>query len=263
MNIWAIVAKKAKAAKFSRVILVFIAAQSLLTLPIGIWLIRDEPGVFYARIHNGPEFELFDSAWTEIINIDGDHNGFISHINIQQGVSLPVVYDYFSEDDEKRYGVIIGAPNEYEWDGWTPNYSYLFIITSEYIYYYDNNSALTVNSQFVPVWVLEDADYLELFNHLALYNRYFTSIFAPVFAIIFSIVFISQLLMYGVMVWLFGYAQKLSGNMTVSDRFKTCAFASVPAGLIGFFTGIFLPVAHIFIAQLVMIYITYKAIKEY
>jgi len=258
MYIWASLARHAKYARLSRVLGVFLIIQCLLALPVGFTFLRDPPALFYPRVHGGPFFEFFDGSQQWGI-IEGDENGFVRFISPAEGVTWPVV---FANDDYERhmsYSVKIAPRYEYV----TGDTDFNFVITPEYIFYQDSNAMLAVPTRLVPVWVLEEMDFMELFNHLALYNRYFSSVVAPVFVLVFFVIFISQLLIYVAAVWLFGQWQKLSGNMTIRERFAVCTFASVPAVILGVAFGFFLPIMHLLIFQLLMIYCTYRAMKEF
>ena len=245
MFIWASLARHAKHTSLARVLFIFIIIQCTISIPIGIMILRDPPHIFYPRIHQGPLFENFDRSFNKNIQIYENENGFISNLTI-----IP------SEFEIDNY--IIKLSSEYI----ETVHDYIIIITPQYIYYKDAHSFLGIPVNLLPAWVIKESDIKELFNHLALYNSYFIGIVSPVFLLIFIIIFITQSLIMLAAVWLFGHWIKLSGNMSVFERFSVCTFASIPAGIIGFATGIILPIMHIFIAQLVMIYVSYKCIKE-
>lgn len=219
----------------------------------------EEPAVLYARNHGGPHFEFFDRTWAGHVSVTEDEQGFVSGIDMYEAM----VFD--SRDDERGHAYrVIVAPRYDAWeDAGVDVHRYLIAVTPEYIFYRDFYSHLAVPTHFVAAWVLEVMDYPELFNHLALFNRYFTSIVMPVFLQTTVVFLISQILMIAAAIWLFGHWQKLSGNMSVKERLAVCTFASVPANLVAFVIGIFLPVFHVFAAQLIMIYVSYKAMKEY
>jgi hypothetical protein len=263
MFLLASLTRHAKYAKLSRVLCVFFAIQCLLALPMGIMLIRTPPNELYPRFHGGPNFELFDRTLAREISVQANELGFVSSITFLQEEIMPAVFDTINYESGLTYRVILAT----RFDAWEDEgvdiHSNLFAITPQYIFYRDRTSFLAVPTRLIPAWVIEEMNYNELFNHLALYNRYFTSIVAPVFLLIFIVFFIAQALMYGAAVWLFGFWVKLSGNMSVKERFAVCAFASVPAGLAGFIIGLFIPVLHVFISQLIMIYVSYKAIKDF
>ena len=215
-------------------------------------MLREEPSTFFPRIHGGPIFEAFDLSWAGYLDIAGDEIGFIQDIATPQ---------YVMTFDNNGHRVVL-APAFDAWDAYTYS-EFIFAITPEYIFYHDDSAALFVPTRLVPVWVLEEMHLPELFNHLALYNRYFSSMVAPVFLVTFLAFFAMQVLIFVAMVWLFGHWQKLSGNMSIRERFQVCTFASVPAGILGFAMGIIMPVLHIFVFQMVLIYCTYKAMKEF
>lgn len=231
MFIWASIAKHAKDTRLFRVLCVFLAVQVLLAVPIGITLLRDPPSVLYPRVHGGPDFALFDRNWADEIEVTEDANGFASDISPSE-ISV-----------------------EYE--------SHYFIITPEYIFYKDANASLAIPTNLVSAWALREGNLEEIFDHLALFNRYFSSIVAPLFLMIFVVFAASQGLICLAAVWLFGYWQMPLGYLNVRERFAVCTFASVPAGILGFAIGIFLPIFHIFLFQFGMIYFSYKAMKEY
>jgi hypothetical protein len=261
MFIWATIVKHAKSAGLPRVLCVFFIVQCALTIPIGIVLLRDRPAVFYPRIHGGPDWEGFDKSWVEYIEVDENESGFIQDIRKTTAGEHASVFDNF--ENGSLFRVILAPTHEGIIDFDTPERNYTFVITPEYILYRDANASLAVPAGLVSAWAVREGALEEIFDHLALYNRFFSSIFAPVFILMFVVFFAMQVLMCFAIVWLLGYWQKLSGNMTVRERFAVCTFASVPAGALGFALGIIFPIAHIFLFQLGMLFFTYKSMKEY
>jgi len=280
-----------------RVLCVFFMVQCLLTIPMSIILLRDPPHVFYPRMHGGPDWGAFNRSWVESLDILPDNNGFTRQIQIRRRLSASwwtdegefrsettVTYTplsqmniaiYPNDMDKLRdnpYRVIL-APRYDQWQDVIERRSlvglsyiagdYYLVITPEYIFYRDENSSLSVPTRLIPAWALEKGAFEEIFDHLALYNRYFSSIVAPTFVLIFVVFLIMQSLIFVAAVWLFGHWQKLSGNMTVRERFAVCTFASVPAGALGLALGILFPLFHILLFQFGMIYFSYKAMKEY
>jgi len=237
--------------------------QCLLAIPVGVNMLRDEPAIFYPRMHGGPYFEFFNGTWVqENILVEANDRGFVSSISEPVGVTWPVSFGSYDEERDKRYFVII-ASSFGDWeDEWFSAHDYTLAISPEYIFYSDATAMLAVPTHLVGAQALEDMDLRELFNTLALYNRYFTSILAPAFAVTTLVHLATQVLIMAAAVLLFGQWQKLSGNMSIRERFSVCTFASVPANAIGFLIGFVLPM-HVFIAQLIMIYVAYKAMKEY
>ena len=265
MFIWATLAKHAKYARLSRILCVFFIVQSLVAMPVGISMLREEPAVFYPRMHGGPFFEFFDRTWNRWMVVEADENGFADNIIAAPGAEWPMTFDSFDYDREQGYRVVL-APAFDTWEAMQIDgggHHFLIAITPEYIFFRDANAHLAVPTQIVSAWAIQDMAVDELFNHLALYNRYISSIVAPVFLWVFVVFLIIQALIFVASVWLFGHWQKLSGNMTRRERFAICAFASIPAGLLAFAVGIFIPALHVLIFQLLMLYFTYKAMKEY
>jgi len=248
--------------------MVFLAIQSLLSVPVLFEFLRTPPDVFYPRIHGGPVFELFDSYWAPWIDVVEDEIGFTREIGAPAGVEWPVILpgealaagDALESGDVTHWIVVSTFDAEFEVSD-TPGF--LFMITPEYVYYLDRNAMMAVPVNRIPAWVFNEMNLREMFNHLALYNRYFSVVVMPVFLLVFVVFFVSQLLICIAAIWLFGQWRKLSGKMTVRERFSVISFASVPAGIIGMFVGFAFPVIHILIFQLIMIYVSYKAMKEF
>jgi hypothetical protein len=235
--------------------------QSLLPIPDAIRMLGTEPATFYSRMHDGPHFEYFDHTWAQYMQVEADERGFVTTFAVPSGAQA---FDTFDELRQAAYRVVI-APHYQAWeDTGVEAYRYLLAITPEYVFFRDPNSFLFVPTHFAGAWVLEAMDIRELFNHLALYNRYFTSMVAPAFIPVYLVYFITQVMVMIAAVWLFGYWTKLSGNMSIKERFAVCTFAMVPANIIAFAIGLLPMMAmHGFIAQLIMIYVSYKAMKEY
>jgi hypothetical protein len=243
-------------------------------------------------MHGGPDWLNFDRGWAETIDVVPDNNGFTaeiyilrtlavspvegSHFTVPDRVSLSqigaMVYPKGAVHNGDSYRVIIAPHHDYIQDeirslrydgsGYAPA-DYYFVITPQYIYYRDGNASLAVPVGLVSAWALQQGNLEEIFDHLALHNRYFSSIVAPAFLWIFIVFFVSQTVIILTTVWLFGYWQKILGNMNIRERFAVCTFASVPAGILAFAVGIFFPVFHIFLFQFGMIYFTYKSMKEF
>jgi len=258
MFIWATIAKHAKYARLSRILCVFLIVQCVLSIPVAVVLLRDPPAVMYPRLHGGPMFEYFDRNWNDYIEVVPDEIGFVEEILFVGSGPILLRADYgFS------HHVLLAPSYEYVANITDVDAHFLLAITPQYIFYRDETSMLMIPTEALPAWVIEDAYIEEIFNHLALGNRYFSGIIAPVFVMIFVVFLVMQVFIYGASVWLFGSWQKLSGNMTIKERFAVCTFASVPAVIVGLAFGLFLPIVHLFIFQLAMIYVTYKAMKEY
>jgi len=262
MFLWASLARYAKHAKLIRVLCVFFAVQGLLTIPVGISMLRDPPDVFYPRIHGGPVFEHFDSLWTDYIRVTEDERGFVSAVTVLLAPGTPFVFDS-TDENGNVYRVITAGDYDVPDHEEQRDCDFLFSITPQYVFFRDSYSNLVIPTDMISAWTLEEGDLRELFNHLALYNSYFSSIVAPVFLLVFVVMLAAQAVILLAAVWFFGQWVKLSGTMTFRERFYVCTFASVPAGLIGFAVGLLVPVIHVFIAQLLMIYFSYKAMKEY
>ena len=264
MFLWATLARYARHAKLIRVLCIFIAMQSLITIPVGISMLRDPPDIFYPRIHGGPFFEYFDTTVVDFLEVTEDDRGFVSSLRILTD-SYPNDLFVFDTTDENGnvYWVVIADEYGVMPDEKLSGCDFFFAITPDYIFYRDSNSQLVIETTTVSAWALEEPDFREIFNHLALGNRYISSIVAPVFLLIFIVMLAAQTVIMLAAVWFFGQWVKLSGTMTVKERFSICALATVPAGLISFAVGLFVPIIHVFIAQLLMIYFSYKAMKEY
>ena len=262
MFLWARLARYARHAKPVRVLFVFIAVQGLLTVPVGISMFRDPPDMFYPRIQGGPVFEHFDTSWTDYLNITEDERGFTAFLSVSADPGIPVIFD--SKDENGDIYRVLVSDHYGVMDDIDPNNSdFMFAVTPQYVFFRDSNSHLVTPTQLISAWALEEGDLREIFNHLAFYNNYYTSIVAPVFLLVFLVMLLTQAVIMLAAVWLFGQWLKLSGTMTVRERLAVCTFASVPAGLIGFAVGLFVPIIHVFVAQLLMIYFSYKAMKEY
>lgn len=249
MFIWASLARHAKFTRLSRVVILFFALQCLLAIPIGIVFIRTPPSELYPRLHGGPDFDILEMIFEPSLIINADENGFISYLTI------PNLLEITAPDRLHRF---IAAPNGFEYES-----GFLLAVTPYYIYYIDANAYLAVPVNLVPAWVLEQPDFRELFNHLALYNRYFSAIVAPVFLLVYVVVCVSNIIIFAAAVFLFGQWRKLTATLNAKEGFAVCTFAAVPAALAAFAFGLILPVAHIVVFQLLMIYFAYKALKEF
>ena len=256
MFIWAPLARHAKYARLGRVVLVFLAVQSMLSLPVLFLFMRTPPAVFYPRVHGGPYFGAFCSQWADEVAIIEDEIGFTKILEIPNDEAASFI------GTDSRHIVRL-AQLDAEGDVLNSGGGWLFVLTPHHIFYSDENTVMTVPVNLVPAWVLQEMNLAEVFNHLALYNSYFAGIVMPVFLLVFIVFFMSQAMLTVAAIWLFGQWRKFLGSMTVKERFSVITFASVPSGVLGAAAGFFLPVIHIFIFQLVTIYISYMAMKEF
>ena len=258
MFIWASMARQAKYATLPRVILIFFAMQILLTIPIGVALLRTEPVILYQRIHGSLNIAHFDKSWANWISVSADENGFVCQVNFLNEGARPAAFDAIHY--EKHYRILLAQSFNAQESSYI---DYTIAITPDYVFYRDSGALLAVPLNLIPAWVMKEANHGELFNHLALYNGYFTEIVIPVFLLISIVVLITQVLIFITAIWMFGHWRKLTDFMTIRERFAVCAFASVPANTAAVLIGFIAPVMHIFISQLIMIYISYKAMKEF
>ncbi|MCL2188912.1 MAG: hypothetical protein FWC16_08335 [Defluviitaleaceae bacterium] len=219
---------------------VFLMVQVVLTLPVAVEFVTQPPSVMYPRLIHGGEMDwgMFDRSWVNDIRVFYDSNGFATEIS---GVNIPL---YISAQ------VSGGDP-------------VAFTFTNENIFYRDGQTALTLPLTMVSAWAIQEGDLAEIFDHLALHNRYFSSIVAPWILMMFMAFLISQVVIYFATVWLLGFWEKTSGSMTATERCKVCIFAAIPAALIAMVIGFILPLFHVFIFQFLMIYFAYKALKDY
>jgi len=225
-------------------------------------------------MHGGPDWEDFQRGFTSDIYVTEDERGFIDGIYFltypNEVMRTPLheiqnAYDYF---DFERFlwdrGIeAVSFVPRYDYIGWLGSVTYHFIISPEYIFYRDRNSLLAIPTNHVSAWALREGNLEEIFDHLALANRYFSGIIAPIFILLFVVFLFSQVALIVAAVWLFGWWQKTSGFLNWRARLAVCVFASVPAALISFALGLFFPLIHVFLFQFGMIYFAYKTLKEY
>jgi len=260
LYIWASLARHARTARFSRVLCVFFMVQFLLTVPVAVAVFREPPSVMYPRMHGGPDWALFSREWADVIQVTADERGFA------QGLYTPAAghENWHIDTGSAAQGNltrIVFAPRYDAWADTSANY--LFVFTPEYIFYRDARTALALPLHMVSAWAVQAGDLEEIFNHLALHNRYFSGVVAPMLAMVFIVFMFSQGVIYLAAVWLFGHWQKFSGYMTARERFSVCVFAAVPAGLISMAIGIFVPMLYAFLFPFIMLLFAYKALKEY
>jgi len=275
MFIWASIAKHAKRASLTRVLCVFFGLVSLLTVPVGISILGDPPHVFYPRMHGGPDWDTFDRSWVDDIYVVEDERGFIEGVywvtfDEYELQILPMMI-HLSEvrrplsvlSYEQAYLGHVSFIPHYDFPTSVTNAAYHFIFSPEYIFFRDATSSLVIPTHMVSAWALREVNLEEIFDHLALYNRYFSSIVAPMFIFLFATFLFSNAAIMLAAVWLFGWWQKTAGFLNWRERLAVCVFASIPAALIAFAIGLFFPIVHAFLFQFIMLYFAYKTLKEY
>gem|GEM_PF-1484952 len=256
----------------TRVLCVFLGVVSLLTVPVGVAVMRDPPHVFYARIHDGPHWEDFDRSFAEAIHVTEDERGFIDGIYFEMPLRELGAANFIGASSARQPEL---QPSLTSYVSFAPRYNlpvlpedhgvvdFHFIISPEYIFFRDGNSSLAIPTRYVSAWALREGNLEEIFDHLALHNRYFSGIVAPIFILLFAIFLFSQVVILLAAVWMFGWWQKTSGFLSWRERLAVCVFACVPAALLAFVLGLFFPVVHVFLFQFGMIYFAYKTLKEY
>jgi len=263
MFIWASIAKHAKRAGLTRVLCVFLGLVSLLTIPVGIAIISDPPHIFYPRIHGGPDWDVFDRSWVDRIHVTEDERGFLDEIYWVPYEPTRSYIPLRDLDDALVFTRYVSFMPRHDFPVEMEGTVYQFIFTPEYIFFRDAHASLVIPINMVSAWALREGNLEEIFDHLALYNRYFSGIVAPTFIFLFATFLFSNAVMLAAAVWLFGWWQKTAGFLHWRERLAVCVFASIPAALLAFVLGLFLPVVHIFLFQFGMIYFAYKTLKEY
>ncbi len=177
-------------------------------------------------------------------------------VGIQFALTVPVLFVLLTTQPYDMHARLNGAASFDEMQ-------FTVDITGDYVSYTDAHSGMAMPSGIIPEDVTGGRDYKEIYNCLALYKGYYARVLLPICMAAGAVLFVSQLMLYVCACWLYGLTRKMTTYMTMPQRFAVCVYASLPAVLPGVVIGFFMPVFHLFIFQLVMLFTAYKVLEVY
>jgi hypothetical protein len=178
-------------------------------------------------------------------------------IGVQLVLTVPVLYVLLMTQPYEMHARLNGVASFDEMQ-------FTVDITGEYVSYTDAYSSVAMPAGIIPAEVTDSPpDYKEIYNYLALYNGYFIKVLLPVTLVAGAVLFLSQAMLYFCACWLYGLTRKMTTYMTMAERFTVCVYASLPALFPGVVLGFFVPVFHLFIFELIMLFTAYKVLEVY
>jgi hypothetical protein len=174
-------------------------------------------------------------------------------IAIQTALLVPIGYTLFKTEPWDMYARLYGETD----------FEVSMVFTEGTLSFNGEHLQMAMPLDIVPDWVIQERDMKEMFNYLFLYNRYFTDLLLPVMLFIAAGFFITQILFYVCVSWMFGQTRLMTTYMTMKERLVICVYASLIAMFPGMLVGFIMPVLHILIFEVIVIYVAYKVSQEY
>jgi len=136
-----------------------------------------------------------------------------------------------------------------------------FDIVDGYVVYSHGDTVLVAPAEYFPQSDFDRGDYNEIFDRLALLNNYYTDMLMPIMLLM-SLMFTLMLItISGMLAGVMGLGRKMEHALPFGKRLRVFAVCSwlpaIPALLVGFI----IPIFHVFIYQLALIYLAWKVQK--
>ena len=249
-RLYARFARRAEEASFASLTVSVLCALVLLCVPLFFSLLKQNPHELYGRfygfeINSLPEIKLADH-----VSFAEDEKGFISEMKITEQLSVFkgsdsfIIVDEFPPRQFNDFGGIGGI-----------------IISPEEIIFSHGGNVLAARTSFMPVWAFEENNFFEIFDRLALVNRYYRDFFLPAFLMLSAMCAAATVSLSVMTAALVGLGRKFTHVLSMRRRlraFASCAWLpAVAAAAFGFA----FPVFHFFVYQLALIYLAWQTQK--
>jgi len=136
-----------------------------------------------------------------------------------------------------------------------------FEIVDDYVVYRHGDTVLAAPFEYFPQSDFDRGDYNEIFDRLALLNNYYRDMLLPVMLLISIMLAMMLVTTSGMLAGVMGLGRKLDHALSFGTRlrvFAVCAWLpAIPSMLVGFI----IPIFHVFIYQLVLIYLAWRVQK--
>jgi len=136
------------------------------------------------------------------------------------------------------------------------------VFTPEYVQYADAQTQLILPAADLPVWVVEEAAFEEMFDRLALYNGYYQRFLFPALAMRLLIVLAMVLVYYIGIGYAMGITRLDIHRLPFKTRLKCLIVSSYPPAMLCFPIGLLMPMMHLFLFQLLAMLLGYMVLKE-
>lgn len=242
------IAKQAESARGGKVASALILTFILLCAPIFITLARLNPHELYGRYY-GIDFNVF----TEIesgdlpVEVTADADGYVESLRITGEITRNAGdYSFIvtnSIESVNLEGAALG-------------------LSGEYFFYADATSRLLLPVTMLPSWVIEERDWLEAFNYLALHNSYYPAFLFPTFALCVGIMVVWLAIFYFGIGFVMSWGRLLTHKLPFAGRMKIMVFSSTAPAIICFVLGFLIPIFHVLVFQVAVIYLAYMSQKR-
>jgi ABC-type multidrug transport system permease subunit len=136
-----------------------------------------------------------------------------------------------------------------------------FDIIDDYVVYRHGDTVLAAPARYFPQSDFDRGDYYEIFDRLALLNNYYRDMLMPVMLLMSFMLSMMLITISGMLAGVMGLGRKMEHALPFGKRLRVFAVCSwlpaIPALLVGFI----IPIFHVFIYQLVLIYLAWKVQK--
>ena len=174
-------------------------------------------------------------------------------ITVTALLSLPVMVSVIVQPPHQfyaqHYGVEIGEEPA-------------FGFTAEHAYYADAHTQLMMPMGDLPEWALEERNFEEIFDNLALYNGYFYRFLLPALGMRLAIVPGMLLVYYIGIGYVIGLTRLEAHRLPFKRRVKCLIVSSYPPAALCLPIGLLMPVMHLFLFQLLGMLLGYMVLKE-
>jgi len=251
-------AEQAENGKMSSIAGAFTLSLVLLILPIMILILRSPPHELFGRYY-GVDFSIFEGFAPEEhdIAIQSDDAGFITSVRVGPDADGLVVVTpgggvlaLFKNIEDME-----GLPEE---AGGKP----VFGISDEFFFFADKGTQLLTPVGSLPRTVLDEWNVRELFNYLALNNSWFSRFMFPAMLLVVAIAIFMVLGFYLIIAAIFGMTRIMSHKMPMGKRVRALMVCSYPSAILSCLVGFIMPVMHLFVFQLLLIFIAFGVSKR-
>ena len=174
-------------------------------------------------------------------------------ITVTALLSLPVMISILLQPPHQfyaqHYGVDVGEEAA-------------FGFTAEYVSYGDEYTQLMMPLADLPAWALEERNFQEIFDNLALRNGYYGRFLLPALAMRLVIVPAILLVYYIGIGYVLGLTRLESHRLPFRRRVKCLIVTSYAPAALCFPIGLLMPVMHLFLFQLFGMLLGYMVLKE-
>lgn len=163
---------------------------------------------------------------------------------------------YYSLDFEEAQWVFTETPEENDIG------TIIFGITPEYTYFTGAGTNMLMPVELLPQWVIDNRNQYELFDYIAIYNGYFARFLFPAWLFCAMIVFVWNATILVAVSYLLSMGRIMTHKLRFSKRMKTMLICSPLPAIVCFFIGLAVPIIHILLYQIAVLYFAYMVQKR-